>query len=161
MSCSGKITIFNEDSDVVFEKNLSPDEIIEALIADRGEDEEEQTEEETAPPSRRGRPKKQRVEAVHTEERGPVRPCCGAQWRGRHKSGCPEAPSSKPEATPGRNRRTVDGRHPFSEPTYLKVKQMREDGDGIDYIVSETGLDPQEVRRADLADDYDDYLKIA
>jgi hypothetical protein len=38
---------------------------------------------------------------------------------------------------------------------------MRDEDETIDYIVSQTGLDTKEVRHADLADDYEDYLKIA
>lgn len=111
-------------------------------------------------PVRRGRPKKEARVSAPTPANGDVRPCCGSNPRGRHRAGCPQAPSAQPGGRPHPGRHTVDGRHPFSEKTYDKVKKMREDGESIDYIVSETGLDPVEVRRADLADDYNDYLAI-
>jgi hypothetical protein len=59
-------------------------------------------------------------------------------------------------------RRTVADRQPFSEPTYRVVKTLLEDeGYTVDGISAEKGLDLNEVRRCNLADDYDDYLAIA
>lgn len=89
-------------------------------------------------------------------EAGEIRDCCGWSSRGRHKGSCSEA--GKGKANP--NRRTVDNRHAFSEPTWDRVKASLK-YEPVDVISSSMGLELEEVRRANLSDDYQDYLTIA
>lgn len=166
MIYSGSITILNEDGEMVFEKELSEDEVVETLLAAIPDGEAEQ---ETVEASPTGRKCGNCHVAGHTTRTCPqftgvritasqgaeAKPCCGSKGK-RHMKDCTgSAPST-------RNRRTVDNRFPFSESTYNAVKTLLEkDGGSVDSISAEKGLDLDEVRRCNLADDYQDYLTIA
>lgn len=88
MSYNGNITIFNEDGDVVFDKELSTDEIIEALIASH--DEVEGAEEK-----KEGEDKE--------EQRAKVRLCSFCKKPGHIARNCPNA-----DGTPTVARKVTD-----------------------------------------------------
>lgn len=83
------------------------------------------------------------------------KPCCGSLGP-RHMKGCPQAKKVGADSS----RHTVGDRNTFSEKTYTTVKEMLETV-GVDFIVREKGLEEDEVRRANLADGYEDYLQVA
>lgn len=161
----------------VFERSLTPDEIIEALLPSKEESfvmTPESVESVLASTIEKAKkhgaydgpdrlhvvPAKRKYTKRATNEeshfiKGKARPCCGSKGP-RHMKTCPHFQ----EKATGRRALLVQGRHLFSESTYDLVKGMRETV-GVDFIVREKGLDIDEVRRADLSDDYDDYLKIA
>lgn len=167
MKYSGSIMILNEDAEVVYERDLSADELIEALLY--APEVEELTEAPPAPVKQPNagkkacgncgevghtRPTCTKAEKVTVD--GDARPCCGSKPRGRHKAGCTESTGT----IDPRRKRTIPGRTPFSEPTYNVVKTLLGEA-SVDAISAEKGLDLDEVRRINLSDDYDDYLSIA
>lgn len=205
MKYAGTITIYDDNGEIVFERDLTPDQIIETLLTkSEAPAEEALRPEPDAPepekkhsdadlfPTRKNRAKGKSGKAAgggkaccgskgtrhmkdcasagdrtgvqetfnesngEREERQP-KACCGSKGS-RHMKGC------KLEGTElhgkSKNRRTVDNRHPFSEPTYTAVKTLLE-RESSDFVSSEKGLDLEEVRRADLSNDYQDYLTIA
>lgn len=185
MKYAGSITILDDEGNQVFEQELTEDQIIETLLsaipdADEVRAEPEPEIKRTPPalsqPTTKSEPKpccgskqKRHLKSCagegvigtddfeDGEEKPDVRSCCGASSHGRHKAGCDQAGQGKPNP----NRRTVDQRQRFSEPTYKIIKDMLDEGRGVDEISSEKGLDLDEVRRTNLADDFEDYVAIA
>jgi len=180
MKYVGNITIFDDQGDTIFERNLTEDEIVEAILASvPGETEEQEEEEAERLPEKRatGRRCGNCGKQGHTKPTCPVyegvstgpvdddddefRPCCGSSTRGRHKAKCSEAGKNlKYPNRVGANRRTIDNRQPFSEPTFNVVKTLLEEG-SVDQVAGAKGLDIDEVRRCNLADGFEDYLAIA
>lgn len=157
MKYAGSITIVDDEGNAVFQRELTDDEVVEAILA--GVPDETEPDMVLAP--RAGHPKGIPVfvtDALPPPAAAGVRSCCGAKAKGRHKKGC-ENGAPTPYA---QQRMTVDNRQPFSEPTYKVVKSLLDDEDRtVDDISSEKGLDLDEVRRVNLADDFPDYLAIA
>lgn len=161
---TGHTQVLDERGEVVFTRELAAEEIIEALLPQTlfGVPVIVTKEPPVAAPAKRHYKKRDKgaPEKLPKTSRKSGRfsghECCGSQGA-RHKKDCPmNRPAGK-----SRNAHLVaDRKTAFSAQTYATVKKMLET-EGVDFVAREKGLDVDEIRRANLADDYQEYLRIA
>lgn len=170
MKYAGTISIVDDDGEIVFERELSSDEIIQMLL-------EERDPVVDVPIPRTGEPKRRKRvdlrERIAEKRKGGTAssPCedCGSKGT-KHKKGCPKSwakkgetmrtpvPVSAPALKVGRGEaRMENGRPIFSEATYDKVmKRLERDGEWE--IVADLGIDASEVSRIANSESYEDYV---
>lgn len=136
----------------VFERTLTSDEMMAILLGERPVPADTAAPEPTA---KRKYKKRGENPAPSKHIKGKARPCCGSMGP-RHKKDCPASDNLS-----SRGNHKVAGRIPFSEGTYYSVKNALDEGQGVNEVVAEKGLDLLEVRRINLADSYEEYLEIA
>lgn len=141
---AGNITILDDQGNVMFDRDLSADDMIEELLADRDND------------SREIIPTKEGSAFVDTVLRSGMldgvkkikHDCCGSKQQ-RHKKGC----------LFGGNTKKTKERIIFSERTFNTVKDMLVD-DSIDSISRELGLDIEEIKKVEFSRTFDQYFKL-
>lgn len=160
MKYSGVINILDDDGNIVFEKELSEDEIVESLLAGIPEsDEEVEPADEVAPP-----PKSKSLTFSHTITKAAG--CSECASTTRHKNSCSKAkdsagrePATKNEVTPASKRDPADV---LTRDQWEQVREMRDIDDKSSlFIANEIGLSLQQVNYALLSPKYDIYLRNA
>lgn len=186
MKYTGAITILDDKGNSIFERELSPDEIIDVVLAKPApspavEEPERAKKVKKGKPSARvpkdsskkwarsnTGPKKTSGKLDHVRDmvaagKTPVEigQELGISPQGAHYYIKQLSKAPKPKAgIEHPRRRMVSERHLFSEGTYSSVKNSLEDGELITDIVRAKGLDEDEVRRVNLSDSYEDYTAI-
>lgn len=162
MKYVGSVTVLDDEGNIVFERELSDDEIVESLLAgipDSDEQIQESSEPEIPSPS------------VHRALRG-NNGCneCGSKTR--HKNGCSKAKSNgSPKARAAtkeevkatlRPERVGKSTEVLTKDQWEQVREMRDFDDKSSlFIANEIGLSLQQVNYALLSPKYEIYLRNA
>ena len=172
---TGSTTIIDDQGNVVFERELLPDEIIEEVL--RGmpplnvgnigsvmRQTKKNIEDANQPPAKRHYKKRESKETTAQAEKRVMgdpaftnrkgKECCGSTGT-RHFKWCTESGGT---GDPGLVA-VKGGRIPFSESTYIAVRKMYADGMSTDVIVAEKGFDVDECRKIRLSSTYDAYRR--
>lgn len=156
MKYGGNITILDDEGNTVFERELSDDEIVEAILAGVSDEIEVVIDPVPEPPT------KQPPAMPKLAKKGEPKPCCGSK-QNRHKKDCPldafddgETNSSKPKMVA----EDFDGSgDPMTEEEFDEVKDMKDLGKPSMVIASKLAVRLIEVNRAFSAPDYDWYVE--
>ena len=159
---TGSLTIIGENDTVVFERDLTTDEIIEILLRKPAIIREADISPEPLRTVRTHIKKKEKKTSSEPKEKklGNARhECCGSNGP-RHKKECP---MNRRQAGTSKNARMVANRKTaFSTQTFNTIKGMLDVGElTVGEIARNKGIDEDEVRRINLSDDYEEYLNIA
>lgn len=156
MTYRGTISITDDDGNVAFERDLTADEMLEALMQDRALDKavDAAIEEEIRPRKKRAYRKRGTI----VEGKPARHQCCGSNGP-RHMKDCPMA--GRPRGKSKNARMVASRKTAFSNATWSSVKNALDGGDTVDMVVRGRGLDEAEVRRVNISDSYEEYLTIA
>jgi hypothetical protein len=161
----GSITVVDDEGNAIFEKELSTDEIVEALLSAIPDAEDDATEEEPGEPVRTerkcggcGKSGHSRRTCSKSDAERPApkgKPCCGSLGA-RHKKDCQETgqPDELPPPAP------EDKGRMLTTDEFDRVKEMRNDQEMTSQqIASELELPLPQVNYALVTTNFDAYRK--
>lgn len=164
---AGNILIVDDKGDVVFERELTADEMIDALLTKPetvavdyapGADDIVVTPKNINRVLKKARAyaKRGTKEILESIQKRPAREkeCCGSKGA-RHFKWCKVMGGTGVVGLV----KKADGRIPFSESTYNTVKSLFSQGFTVDAVVAEKGLDAREVQMIRAASNYNAYFK--
>jgi hypothetical protein len=163
MKYSGSITIVDEDGNAIFERELTDDEILEAVLAAIPDTENEAEPEPVVPPpakSKAGRP----AGGKNKPAKEP-KACCGSIGA-RHMKGCTGAPTpfgGSVGAQAKASDAAWDGYDaPISSDQFDDIKILQIEREmGEDEIAGEVEVDAAEIMLAMCAKTFDEYYRMS